>query len=59
MLAALRVLHVDPSHTPAAIAWTKEQRSIIRVTPPAATAVSLNQNPSNRTTKTRRRLRVE
>jgi len=42
MLAALRVLHVDPSHAPAAIAWIEERPSLTRHTP-AATAVSLTQ----------------
>ena len=43
MLAALRVLHVDPSHAPAGIAWTKEQPFL----DPAQrdTAVSLIQAP--------------
>ena len=59
MLAALRVLHVDPSHAPAGIAWIEEQPFLDPAPPPAATAVSLTNPKSNRTKKTRRRPRVE
>jgi hypothetical protein len=58
MLAALRVLHVDPSHALAAIAWIEERPSLTPA-PPAAKEVSSTNPQSNRTKKTRRRLRVE
>ena len=53
MLAALRVLHVDPSHAPAAIAWTQERPSLIPAPPPAATTRSLP--PTHKATGPRRR----
>jgi|GEM_PF-3570354 len=58
MLAALRVLHVDPSHAPAGIARIKEQ-TLLEPSPPAASEVSSTQPQSNRTKKTRRRPREE
>jgi hypothetical protein len=60
MLAALRVLHVDPSHAPAGIAWIEERPSLTPHRRPAVTAVRAHPEPqSNRTKNTRRRLRVE
>jgi hypothetical protein len=57
MLAALRVLHVDPSHAPAGIAWIKEQPFLDTAPRPRP---QLSRSPkSNRTKKTRRRPRVE
>ena len=35
MLAALRVLHVDPSHAPAGIAWIEERPSLTPAPPPS------------------------
>jgi hypothetical protein len=56
MLAALRVLHVDCSHAPAEIARIEEQPSL---TPAPAYSLTSTQPQSNRTKKTRRRLREE
>ena len=43
MLAALRVLHVDPSYAPAGIAWIKERPFLDPGTRSAATSVSHTQ----------------
>jgi len=60
MLAALRVLHIDPSHAPAGIAWIEEQPSLTRHRRPNGHSGLAHSNPkSNRTKKTRRRPRVE
>jgi hypothetical protein len=59
MLAALRVLHVDPSHAPAEIAWTQEQPSLAQEQQLAKEPFVCTNPQSNRTKKTRRWLREE